>query len=86
MHQMHSTAKQISSRAHGFGIDIGLRDHAAAQQNGDFVRVDLVVLGFAAVNGLHVQGVTEHESDFFASTEIGEPVQVKMHSTAMTMS
>src|SRR5436190_10689740 len=74
MHQMHAPAKQISSRAHVLGIDIGLRDHAAAQQNGDLLRIDLVVLGFAAVNGFHVQGITQNKSDAFARAEIGEPV------------
>ena len=30
MHQMHAPAKQIASRTHVCGIDVGLRDHAAA--------------------------------------------------------
>src|SRR5262249_706515 len=33
---------------------------AAAPEPGDFLRVDVVVLGPAAVDGLHVQGVPEH--------------------------
>jgi len=74
MHQMHTTAKQISSRAHVLGIHIGLRDHAAAQQYGDLLRVDLVILGFASVNGSHVQGMTENKSDAFAGADIGQPV------------
>ena len=36
--------------------------------------VDPVVLGFAAMNGFHVQSVTENENDPFSSTEIGDPV------------
>ncbi len=33
-----------------------------------------VVLGFAAVDGLHVEGVSEDELDAFGAAEIGEPV------------
>ena len=51
-----------------------MRQHAAAQEQGDLVAVDLVVLGLAAVNGLHVQGVAEHEGDVPRGAEIGQPV------------
>jgi hypothetical protein len=47
---------------------------SSAQQCGDFERIDLVVLGLAAVNRLHVEGVAEHELDAFASAKICEPV------------
>ena len=56
------------------GIDVGLRQHAAAQQHGDLVRVDLVVLGLAAVDGLHRERVAEHERDAFGGADVGEPV------------
>ena len=48
--------------------------HAAAQQRGNLVRVDLVILGFATVNRLHVECMTQHENDFLASAQIGHPV------------
>ena len=51
-----------------------MRQHAAAQEQGDLVAVDLVVLGLAAVDGLHVEGVAEHEGDLLAGAEIGQPV------------
>jgi len=38
------------------------------------VRVDLVVLGLAAVHGLHRQGVAEHEGDALSGADIREPV------------
>ena len=34
----------------------------------------LVVLGLAAVDGFHVQGVAEHEGDRLVLAEVGEPV------------
>jgi hypothetical protein len=38
------------------------------------VRIDLVVLGFAAVDGLHVQGVAEDEGNPLLRAKIREPV------------
>ena len=46
----------------------------AAQQDGDLVRIDLVVLGLAAVDGLHGQRVAEDERDAFGGADVGEPV------------
>ncbi len=73
-HQMHPAAEQVSSRTHAFRIDVSLRDHPASQQNGDLVAVNLVVLGLSAVNGFHVQGVTQNEGNIFSSAQIGKPV------------
>ena len=36
--------------------------------------IDLIVLGFASVNGFHVQGVTQYEVDLLARTQIGQPI------------
>jgi hypothetical protein len=38
------------------------------------VGVDLVILGFTAVDGFHVQGVAEHEGNPLPFAEVGEPV------------
>jgi hypothetical protein len=38
------------------------------------VGVDLVGLGLAAVDGLHVQGVSEDEGDLLVLAQVGEPV------------
>ena len=59
---------------HGSGIDVGLREHAAAEQHGDFRGVDLIVFGLAAVDGFHGEGVSEHEGDALAGTQVREPV------------
>lgn len=36
--------------------------------------VESVVLGFTAVDSLHIEGVTEDEVDAFLAAEISEPV------------
>jgi hypothetical protein len=38
------------------------------------VGIDPVVLGFAAVDGFHIEGVPQDEPDAFGGAEIGEPV------------
>lgn len=52
----------------------GQGERAAAQQHGNFVGVDLVVLGLADVNGAHVLGVAEDEIDPLVGKQVGEPV------------
>ena len=56
------------------GIGVGHREHLSAQKRGDLLAVDLVVLGLAAVDGLHVQGVAEDEGDVHLGAQIGDPV------------
>ena len=72
--QMQAPAEQIARRPHRRRIDVGLRQHPAAQQDGDLVGINPVVLGLAAVDGLHRQRVAEHERDAFGRADIGEPV------------
>jgi hypothetical protein len=55
-------------------LDVGIGQIAAAQQAGDLLRVDLVVLGFGSGDGPHVQGVAQDEGDVFVVTQIGKPV------------
>jgi hypothetical protein len=47
---------------------------APAQQRGDLVRIDAVVLGLSPVNGAHVQRVSEHEGNALALTQVRQPV------------
>ena len=60
--------------ARGPSRDVGQGERAAAQEHGDLVRVDLVVLGLAAVDGAQVQGMAEHEVDPLLGAQVGEPV------------
>ena len=73
-HEVIASAQEIPGGPHPFRVDVSLGQQAAAQQDGDLVGVDLVVLRFTAVNRLHVEGVAEHELDAFVGTQIGKPV------------
>ena len=73
-HEVIAPAKQIAGGAHRLGVNVRLREHTAAQQHGDLVGVDLVVFGFAAVDGFHVEGVAEDEGDAFLGAQVREPV------------
>jgi hypothetical protein len=57
-----AATEQIAGFPHAFGVDVGLRKNAAAKQDGNLVSVDLVGLGLAAVDGFHVEGVSEESS------------------------
>ena len=72
--QVQAPAQQVAGGAHGGRIGVGLGQHAALEQQRDLVRIELVVLRLATVDGLHVQGMTEHEGNLLAGTEIGDPV------------
>jgi hypothetical protein len=72
--QARASPQQVAGLAHAFGVDIGEREVAAAQEAGDLLGVDLVVLGLGAVSELHVQGVTQDEGDSLLGAQVGEPV------------
>ena len=63
--------KQVAGLALPLRVDVGQREHAAAEQGGELAGVDLVVLGLAAVDGLHVQGVAEDEGDVLLFAQVG---------------
>jgi hypothetical protein len=54
-------------------IDIGLRAQAAAEQGGTLWRLAWVVFGLAPVDGLHVEGLSQHDGNALCRTQIGEP-------------
>ena len=58
----------------GGGIDIGRRNQVGAQQMGDLLGVNAVVLVFAAVNGLEVERMGQDELDAGLGTGIGQPI------------
>src|SRR5262249_7991104 len=72
--EVHTSAEQVAGGAHAGGIDVGDGDVAATKQAGERGGVDLVVLTFAAVDGFHVQGMSEDEGDLLLVAEVGEPV------------
>jgi hypothetical protein len=76
-HEMHPASEQVSRGAHLGWIDIGLRDHAAAEQHRDFPGVNPVVFRFAAMDGFHIQGMAEDKRQSVLRTQVGEPVPRK---------
>jgi hypothetical protein len=73
-HQMTAAPEQVPGGPHLRGIDVGLRQHPAAQEHGDLMGVNLVVLGFAPMNRLHIERMPQDKGDAFAGTEIREPL------------
>lgn len=73
-HQMISSSQKISCGPHLGGIDVCLSEHAASQECGDLVGIDLVVLALSPMDCFHVQGVAQHEGDVLSGTKIGHPI------------
>jgi hypothetical protein len=57
-YQMTAATEQVSRRPQLRGVTVGLRQHTAPKQNGNLVGSNLLVLGFAPLNGLHREGVS----------------------------
>ena len=72
--EIHSAPEQITGGAHPGRVDVGHGEHSTSNEHSDLVGVDSVVLCLAAVNGFHVEGVTEDERDAFLFAQIGQPV------------
>ena len=73
-HEMIAPPQQIPGGPHSCRIDIGHGNHASPQQNGDFVGIDPVIFGFTAVDGFHVEGMSQDKWNIFLDTEVGDPV------------
>jgi hypothetical protein len=54
--------------------DTGLGAHAAAQQGRHLVRVALVVVRCAAMEGCPREGMPQHAGQAFCGTQVGEPI------------
>jgi len=42
-HQEGPSPQQVPGFAHGLGVDVGLREHAAAQESRDLMGVDAII-------------------------------------------
>jgi hypothetical protein len=71
--QVHASPQQGAGGAHLGRIDRGLGPHPAAQEPGNCMGVDRVVFGLAAMDGLHVEGMTEDNRDTVWSTGLRPP-------------
>src|SRR5918999_4037142 len=67
-------AQQVAGGPHLSGVDVSVGEIAAAQQRGDLVGVKPVVLGLAAVDRLHVEGMAEDEGEALLFAQVGHPV------------
>ena len=69
-----SLAEQGTERPFGGGIDVARGNEVGAQEVADLFGVNAVVLVFAAVDGLEVEGVGQDEANTCVGTGIGEPI------------
>src|SRR5207244_10902230 len=58
----------------GRGIDIRLGEHTAAQEHGNFLRINAVIFCFATVDGFPIQRVPEDKWYPFLGTQVSKPV------------
>ena len=61
--EVSATPEQVSGGAHVGRINIGHGHHAAPKQRCYLICVYFVVLGFASVDGFHVQGMAQNKRD-----------------------
>lgn len=80
-HEKRSATQQIASGPQVFGVNEAERKVSAAQQHGDLFGIDRVVLGFSAVNGLHVKGVAESKRQILFFAQVRQPVPVECRLT-----
>src|SRR5262249_57978301 len=80
-----AAAPQVAGLAHPFGVDVGEREVAAAQQAGDLVGIDRVVLGLGAVDEPQGVGVTDDQQNLLGLAQVGQ-YQQNMHSQPTTRS
>jgi hypothetical protein len=73
-HEVISSSEEIPGCAHPGGVDISLRNHAAPEQGGDLMGVDLIVFCFSSVDGFHVKGMPKNKGNVLFYTEISYPV------------
>jgi hypothetical protein len=71
--QRSAAPEEVPSRPQRSRIDVGLGEQAATEQDGNRVRVERVVLGFAPMHGFHGQGMAEDNSAPMWSAEGREP-------------
>lgn len=72
--QRPTAPEQGTGGAHRGGRDVGLREQTAAEQGSNLGRVDRVMFGFAAMDGLHVERMPEDTRATCVGTQGGQPV------------
>ena len=66
----------LSSNALARALDVTSAriNEIVREQHGDLVGVNLIVLGLAAVDGFHIEGMAQHEGNPFLRTEVCQPL------------
>jgi hypothetical protein len=75
--QVGSSPQKIARRSHFGRIGIGYGHIAPHEQLCNLVGIDLVIFGFSAMDGFHVQGMSQNEWDIVLVAKIGNPVPGK---------
>ena len=73
-HALYPPPPQVAGRPHLRRIDVGLREHPAAEQDGTLWGVNLVMCGLASMNGFHREGMSKDTRNAFSGAEVGQPV------------
>jgi hypothetical protein len=76
-HQVGPPSQKITRCPHFCRVRICHGKGTALEQFGDLIGIDLVVFGLAAMDGLHVQGVSQYEGDMMFGAKISHPIPGK---------
>src|SRR5262245_5739145 len=74
---MGAAPQEVPGSPHLGRIDIGLWEHATAEQGRNLLRIDLVIFGLAAMDGFHIESVSKDKGNPFVRTEVGQPIPGK---------
>ena len=72
--EVAAAAEQVAGGPPRLRVNVGLGEGAALEEPRQLFGVDGVGFGFAAVDGLEVEGVAEDEGDGLAGAQVGQPV------------
>jgi hypothetical protein len=72
-HEVDPAPEEITGCAHLGRGDVRLWEHAPTQAQRDVLGIDSVVVGFAALDGYHVEGMSEDEGNTLPSTQVSQP-------------
>jgi hypothetical protein len=71
--QVGAAPEQVTGGAHVSGVNRGWREHTPAPQGGHVLRIEPIVCGLAAMEGLHGAGVTQDTGKTLFRTPVGQP-------------
>ena len=72
--KMPPAPEEIPGGPHLGGIDVGLREHTPAEEDGNLLRIDRGVFGLAPVHGLHRKRMAKPKGHAVPGAEVGQPL------------